>query len=239
MFNYIVVCNYAKAQDSAERKSNFNWNAFLDTYYSYDFSNPANHLRPQFLFNHNRHNEVTINLALINLSYSDSTKRTNIGLMTGTYPQYNLSLEPEALRNVYEANIGMKLSKKRELWLDAGIMPSHIGFESAISKDCWNLTRSILAENSPYYEAGIKVSYKSRSQKWYLAALVLNGWQRIRRIYGNNTLSFGTHVSYLPTDKLIINSSSFIGNDKPDSVKLWRYFHNMAIIKFVGLYFRV
>ncbi len=34
--------------------------------------------------------------------------------------------------------------------MDAGIFGSHIGFESAISKDCWTLTRSIL-------EAGINV----------------------------------------------------------------------------------
>ncbi len=222
----IVVCNYANAQDSGSKKSHFYWNTFLDIYYSYDFGKPANHIKPQFLFNHNRHNEVTINIALLSLSYSDSTKRANIGLMAGTYPEYNLASEPDALRNLYEANIGIKISEKRELWLDAGIMPSHIGFESAISKDCWTLTRSILAENSPYYEAGIRVSYRPHSRKWYLAALVLNGWQRIKRIDGNNTPAFGTQVSYLPTDNVIINSSSFIGSDRPDSVKQWRYFHN-------------
>jgi hypothetical protein len=222
----VFISTCVKAQGSIEKKSKFNWSAFLDTYYSYDFSKPTNHLKPQFLYNHNRHNEITINLALVNLSYSDSSKRANIGLMAGTYPQYNLSSEPNALRYVYEANVGIRISKNRDLWVDAGIMPSHIGFESAISKDCWTLTRSILAENSPYYEAGIKVSYKSQSNKWYLAALMLNGWQRMRRIDGNNTPAFGTQVTYTATDKLLFNSSSFIGNDKPDSAKQWRYFHN-------------
>jgi hypothetical protein len=34
---------------------------------------------------------------------------------------------------VYEANVGGKfLVAKHNLWIDAGIMPSHIGFESAI-----------------------------------------------------------------------------------------------------------
>ena len=33
----------------------------------------------------------------------------------------------------------LKLAKKKNLWIDAGILPSHIGFESAVSKDCWTL----------------------------------------------------------------------------------------------------
>jgi hypothetical protein len=46
-----------------------------------------------------------------------------------------------------EANIGYKPFAATNFWIDAGVMPSHIGFESAIGSDCWNLTRSILAEN--------------------------------------------------------------------------------------------
>jgi hypothetical protein len=52
------------------------------------------------------------------------------------------------LKNIYEANVGISLNKKNNLWVDAGVMPSHIGFESAISMDNWYLTRSLLAENS-------------------------------------------------------------------------------------------
>lgn len=133
------------AQDSLQKSANLTWSGFVDAYYSYDFSQPANHEKAPFLYNHNRHNEFTINLALLTVSYKDSTKRANIGLMAGTYPQYNLAAEPELLRHIYEANVGVKLSKKRDVWLDVGILPSHIGFESAISKDCWTLTRSILA----------------------------------------------------------------------------------------------
>jgi hypothetical protein len=43
-------------------------------------------------------------------------------------------------------------------------MPSHIGFESAIGKDCATLTRSILADNSPYYEAGVKIDITSKTK---------------------------------------------------------------------------
>jgi hypothetical protein len=56
--------------------------------------------------------------------------------MAGNYSQYNLSAEPTWAQFIYEANIGLKSSNKTNIWIDAGILPSHIGFESAISADC-------------------------------------------------------------------------------------------------------
>lgn len=218
------------AQDTATQKPILESRVYLDAYYSYDFAKPASHQKAPFLYNYNRHNEVNINLALASLSYKGKTTRAALGLMTGTYAQYNLAAEPKVLQHVFEANAGLKLSSDKNLWFDIGIMPSHIGFESAISKDCWTLTRSILAENSPYYEAGARLSYTTRNEKWYAAALLLNGWQRISRVAGNNTPAFGTQVTYSPTDKLSLNWSTFIGNDKPDSARQWRYFNNLYAV---------
>jgi hypothetical protein len=153
--------------------------------------------------------------------------RGNLALMAGTYPQYNLAAEPELLRSVYEANVGVRLSSSKNLWLDAGIMPSHIGFESAIGKDCWNLTRSLLADNTPYYEAGARLSYTSDNGKWYASGLLLNGWQRIARVDGNNTPAFGTQLTYKPNGNTTLNWSTFVGNDKPDTVSQMRIFNNL------------
>jgi hypothetical protein len=66
----------------------------------------------------------------------------------GTDSNDHYANEPGLLKNIYEANVGISLNKKNNLWVDAGVMPSHIGFESAISMDNWYLTRSLLAENS-------------------------------------------------------------------------------------------
>jgi hypothetical protein len=115
-------------------------NYYAEVYYSYDFQKPDNKTKPGFIYNHKRHNEVNMNLFLVKAKYQDKNYRTNIGLMFGNYAQYNLSTEPTWAQFIYEANIGVKLSGKRNLWLDAGIFPSHIGFESAISADCWTLT---------------------------------------------------------------------------------------------------
>ena len=134
-----------------------------EMYYSYDFSNPQNHEKPNFIYNHKRHNEINANLILVKANYLNKNIKANLGLMTGNYSQYNLSSEPTWAQFMYEANMGIKISKKHNLWLDAGIIPSHIGFESAISADCWTLTRSILAENSPYYETGLKIGFNNRA----------------------------------------------------------------------------
>lgn len=200
---------------------------YLETYYGYDFANPADHVRLPFVYSFNRHNEVNLNLGFIKLAYHAHKVRANIALMAGTYSNDNLSAEPGVLKNVFEANAGIKLSRKKNLWIDAGIFSSHIGFESAIGKDCWNLTRSILADNSPYYETGVKLSYTSDNEKWFISALVINGWQRIYRPGGNNFPAFGHQVTFRPSEKITLNSSSFIGSDTPDSTRQMRYFHNL------------
>jgi hypothetical protein len=201
--------------------------AYAEAYYSYDLAQPEDHLRPGFFYSFNRHNEVNLNMGMVKLAYARKNVRGNFALMAGTYAQYNLAAEPELLRNVFEANAGVKLSTRRNLWLDVGILPSHIGFESAIGKDCWNLTRSILADNTPYYEAGARVSYTSDNGKWYASGLLLNGWQRITRVEGNNTPAAGTQLTYRPNGRTTLNWSTFVGNDKPDSVSQLRIFNNL------------
>jgi Putative beta-barrel porin-2, OmpL-like. bbp2 len=220
----LLYSTFLVAQNDSTKKWTFS--GYGEIYYSYDFANPANHQKENFIYNHKRHNELNANLIVVKATYTDKIIRTNLGLMVGNYAQYNLSAEPTWAQFVYEANIGVKLSKKHNLWLDAGIMPSHIGFESAISADCWTLTRSILAENSPYFETGLKMSYTNNKENLTLALLVLNGWQRIQKPADIQKPSVGVQVNYKPTEKLILNYSNFIGTDKPDSLKAVRTFHN-------------
>lgn len=197
---------------------------FLDIFYVYDFNQPSGTERQTFLFNHNRHNEFNLNLGLVKLSLEHSKYRANIALQTGTYANDNYAAEPGVLQNIFEANIGISLNQKNNLWLDVGIMPSHIGFESAISIDNWTLTRSLLAENSPYFLTGAKLTFNP-NEKWKLSGLILNGWQRIQRLEGNSLPSFGTQVNFNPTEKTILNWSTFIGTDDPDATRRMRYFN--------------
>ena len=200
---------------------------YAEVYYQQDFNQPKNNTRPGFVYSHNRTNEVNINLGLIKAKYETENLRANLGVGVGTYMNANYAVEPGVLKNVYEANVGVKLSKNHNLWLDAGVLPSHIGFESAIGADCPTLTRSIMAENSPYFETGAKITYTTTDGKWTINGLVLNGWQRIQKVDGNSSPSFGHQLVYKPNSKITLNSSSFVGNDKTDSLKQMRYFHNL------------
>jgi hypothetical protein len=222
----LIFCHPAKSVTDSIVDSSLVLSAYAELYYGYDFSNPQNHNRPDFVYSHNRHNEVNLNLGYLKASYRKQHIRANVALMAGTYVNANLASEPGTLKNIFESNVGVKISKSHNVWIDAGVFNSHIGFESAVGKECWTLTRSMMADNSPYYETGVKITYTDSSQKWTLSALVLNGWQRIQRLYGNNTPSFGHQLVYKPNAKWLFNSSSFIGSDTPDAMRLMRYFHN-------------
>ena len=200
---------------------------YLETYFGYDFNKPSDNNRPGFIYSHNRHNEANLNLGFIKGSYENGMIRANLAVMAGTYANANLAAEPGVLKNVFEANAGIKLSKSANLWVDAGVFSSHIGFESAISKDCWVLTRNISSENTPYYESGVKMTYGTGDGKLTLAALYLNGWQRMARQNGNSQPAGGVQLTWKPTGKITVNYSNYLGTEGVDSVRVRRFYHNV------------
>ena len=140
LFFLIFIFNNCIAQ--VDSTKSFKVSAYIETYYSYDFSKPFNNEKPDFNYNYKKHNQLNVNLAFVKLGYQSSRMRSNLALMTGNYSMYNLSPEPNWAKPLLEANIGYKIAKQQNIWVDAGVMPSHIGFESAIGADCWNLSRS-------------------------------------------------------------------------------------------------
>lgn len=210
------------------QKPDISYSGYLDIYYAHDFNKPQTNDRQPFLYNHNRHNEVNLNLGLLKVTVKHTKYRANIALQAGTYVMDNYAAEPAALQHISEGNAGISLNKKNNLWFDAGIFGSHIGFESAISKDSWTLTRSLLAENSPYYLSGVKLTYNPTIH-WELATIVCNGWQRIKKVSGNSLPAFCTQIKYTKSDKLTINWSTFIGTDDPDSNRRMRIFNNFYV----------
>lgn len=214
-------------QDSLPSSTEFKWvvSGVVDFFYGYDFNQPEGKIRLPFLYNHNRHNQVALNLGLIKIAMTKGQFRSNITLQAGSYSVDNYADEPGILKHVYEVNAGVLLSKKGDLWLDAGVMPSHIGFESAISTDNWTLTRSLMAENAPYFSTGGKLSFQP-TEKWFFSALILNGWQRITNVEGSTKPSFGTQVSYRPKDGVYLNWSTYLGSNDPDATRRQRYFSN-------------
>lgn len=218
----LIGVNHAYAQD----EPNIKVTGYVETYYGYDFNKPADNNRPGFIYSHNRHNEVNLNLGFIKGAYDNGAARANLALMTGTYSNANLAAEPGVLKNIFEANAGLKLSKTSNFWIDAGIFASHIGFESAISKDCWVLTRNIASDNTPYYESGAKITYVTPDNKFTVAGLYLNGWQRINRLGGNSQPAGGLQLTFRPTDRITLNYSNYLGTEGEDAVQVHRFYNN-------------
>jgi len=202
---------------------------FADAYYSYEFGDSSTRDRQVTpsgvtpVYSHSRNNEFNINNAFIDAKYAADNVRAGLGLQAGTYVDANYAAETQSMRHLYEAVAGFKLAEG--LWVDAGIFASHIGLESAVSKDNWTLTRSLVADNTPYFETGAKFTYDP-NPKWTFALLVLNGWQNIRD--NNSNKAVGTQIQYKPTATLLFNSSTFFGEARnaPDDDKRMRYFHN-------------
>ena len=109
---------------------------------------------------------------------------------------------PDVLKNIYEANAGVKIVQEKNLWIDGEFLLLILDLKVPCQKIAGALTRSILADNTPYYESGAKITYTSDNSKWFFSGLVLNGWQHIQRPDGNNTPAFGTQITFTPNDKV-------------------------------------
>lgn len=207
----IALCGLITSTAFADSTTAWHIGGTIDAYYMYDLNKPADGNR-QFSTSPVRHNEFAINLALINLTYTTADIRGRVALQAGTYVESNYAAEPGLLRNIHAAMAGVRICDG--LWIDAGIMPSHIGYESAVSTDNLNYSRSLMADYSPYYEAGVKLTWDFASNA-SLAGFVLNGWQNIRET--NSDKAFGTQLTFKPSSEWLLNWSTFVGNEAPDS----------------------
>lgn len=211
-----------------EGSNGLSFEGYLETFYSYtnlhaqpmyDLNHPVfplpaslqNTIMPGFMYSYNRHNEVNLNLGLMKIGYLEERVRANLGLMAGTYANSNLAHEEGVLRNVFEAYAGVKVLPFQELWLDLGVFESHIGYESAIGADNLQLTRSVKADNTPYYLSGARLSFKSKDERLEAMLLVVNGWQRIARLENDQRFGFGHRIYFKPSSKVTFNSSSYVG----------------------------
>lgn len=189
--------------------------AFVDGYYTYDFGRPASHDRA-FTTQAARHDEFNVNLAYVEARYSSPKVRGRLALQAGTSVQFNYAGEPDELAGtqpnylplLQEATLGVSLAPN--LWVDGGILLSHIGSEGWISIDNPNYTRSLAAEFSPYYETGVRATWQALPS--LTAQLnVVNGWQLISE--NNEDKSVGMRLDWAATPALTLSYSNLVGRE--------------------------
>jgi hypothetical protein len=203
------------------------WDGVIDAYYAYDFNEPPGGARA-YATEPARHNEFAVNLAMVRGQYTSDRLRGSLGLGIGTYMEANYAAEPDHFRHLFKGWAGVNLGGST--WLDAGVLPSHIGFESAITPLNWTWSRSIMAEWSPYYLTGVRLGFQPTDE---LSATILavNGWQNIRET--NDGKAAGIQLQYRPSDRWLLNYSNYLGDEGPeagpgeeDPGALIRFFHD-------------
>jgi len=138
--------------------------AYIDGYYAWDFSRPASFDR-SYTTQPARHAEFNVNLGFIEAKLSGPRVRGRLAIQFGTSVQANYAGEPHighisgpgVSQFIQEAVIGYQIS--RTLWVDGGVFFAHTGFEGWITRDNLAYTRSLIADFSPYYEAGAKLTW--------------------------------------------------------------------------------
>ena len=187
--------------------------ALVDAYYGSMAAAPKSDNVPYFVSSA-RNNEWSINLAYIDVRYTNDRIRARIIPAFGSFMEANYAAESLGFRNLLEANAGIRLSKIKDIWLDVGILSSPYTNESAVSKDHLMYTRSLAPEYVPYYLAGAKLTWPLHS-KVTLNIMLLNGWQEIND--RNTSKSVGTQLEYRWNNKNLLNWNTYIGNERsPD-----------------------
>lgn len=202
--------------------------AFLDGYYAYDFNRPPA-LDRAFTTQAARHNEFNINLAFVDATVTGTRLRGRFAAQFGTSVQANYAAEPrlgtlsgpDVSRYIQEAYVGYRIAPR--FWLDGGVFFSPFGSESWISRDNWTYTRSLIAENSPYYEAGLKATWQA-TPPLSVQLHLINGWQNISET--NSDKAIGLRLDYTVSPRLSLAYDGFLGNEVPDSLpartRLWQ-----------------
>ena len=218
----LLIFSQVFSQEKNELKTTFS--GFVDIYYSYDFNQPTTETKLPFMYNYNRHNEFNVNIGLLRAKVEYENAYAVLSLHSGTYVDDNYA--NEKMKYLNEAYVGLYLDKSKQQSVEVGILPSYIGFESAITGSNLTLTRSILAENSPYFMTGLKYNYNP-SDKWSFAVLLTNGWQKISKPNKKALPSLGTQVVYKPSENATLNWSTFIGDEPIETDLRTRYFSNL------------
>ena len=192
--------------------------AFVDAYYAYNSNDPADHTNffPGVGTSAKRHDEISINLAQVDLTLEPKPVGFKLALGFGTSTEVVHAAEPggpfvgpKVWEHVVQASASWQATDR--LLFEAGVYPSHIGFESFQTRDNWNYTRSWLGELSPYYQTGLKTAYRF-SEHWSGQLHILNGWQSIAE--NNSSKAVGTQVAY-SSNKVSASFNTFVGAELP------------------------
>ncbi len=200
---FMCFCSVAIAQKDSV---SFKLAAFGDLYLGGLFQESSISEKPSIFYNYTSYQKPDVNLAFVSFQLGNRKWQFQSDIMLGTYSNKNLYDEGSFGKRIYQLNLNYLASPKSQ-WL-VGIFPSHLGFESAIGWDNPVVSRSYIAENSPYYESGVSWNYQV-NENISTRLLLLTGWQNIKNVRP----AFGTQLVYKNRKNWSITNGTFFGDE--------------------------
>ena len=164
-----------------------------------------------FYYNHHTLRKPSLNYASVLFEKKLDTWQFQLGIHDGIYVRRNYADQPKLSQLLSHANLQYTFPKKPSFKIMAGVFPSHIGFEAVRSDANLTASRSMLAENSPYYESGLQLQYAQYEKPWKLGVHLLTGWQQAQIVMPIKHISWGYNFEYAITPYLTLNYNGFIG----------------------------
>lgn len=209
---------------------------FVDGYYAFQFSQPADHTIFQTT-TAPRHNELALNLVALGVEVSGldgpigrlylqagSNVETDWGQDAST--QRGQFLTPRTFAPVQQAAAGWHFHALHGVNVEGGIFPSYFALESYLPQENWNYTHPFVSDFTPYYFAGIRnqifVAQHAKVELW-----LVNGWQTFGQWH--ETRAGGYQLNLRPSERVSINHSTYIGKDQPLDPHAVRFYNDNVI----------
>lgn len=179
-----LVC----AASSVHAQTALTFNGYVETYYSFNFRRPSNHITNLRGFD-NREGTFTLSNVALGSKAERGPLSLDILLQVGSTPSTYYSVEPglagTSSVNANDGDVWKYIQKAvfayhapRGFLVDAGLMPAPIGGEAFAVKDNWNWSRSNLFFGLPGYHTGARVSH-ALGEHWTAMFHVYNGWNSV------------------------------------------------------------
>lgn len=187
--------------------------AVADAYYAYHDTSPGQSGSATLMSTANRHGDFAVNLAAVGGRLEHAKLTGAIVLQAGTSVDAiysNARGNPEIWKHIQLANVGWKTG---DFHFEAGVLPSLVGRESFVSTDSsnWNYTRAMIADSTPYYMTGARVTWRA-TPTVTLNATVFNGFDTFSD--RNSGKSGQLRVAWAPSDKFSLESSTLGGQEQ-------------------------
>ncbi|MBI4885899.1 MAG: porin [Acidobacteria bacterium] len=199
----------------------------LDTYFHYNFNEPATGSKTplrNFDFDHNQFSFALAELAFSKPPTDEDRVGFRLDLDYGPVTDWVHSADPagpEVVKHFQQAYISYLAPAGKGLSFDVGKFVTQHGAEVIEAKDNWNYSRSLLfAWAIPYYHMGMRVGY-SPSGVVTLGATVNNGWNNVSD--NNSQKTYGLQAVVKPTAAVSIVQNYMGGPEQTGNSDDWRH----------------